>query len=89
MPRKRPLVIAWVIAGVVVAAGLVALFIGWMTPVAFGWFAYQPLANAAFVPGGSGTYVSSITLTGTVLLALGCIGLAFLAGWRLGADRRS
>ncbi len=62
--------------------GLVVLVIGLLTPVTFGWFAYQPLADATFVPGGSGVYISRIAIIGWMLLTIGLLAAAFLAGRR-------
>lgn len=64
------------------------IVIGLMTPVTFGWFAYQPLSSASFVGDGSGFFVSRTTAIGCVLLALGIAGVAFLAGTRVGARSR-
>ena len=56
-------------------------------PVTYEWFACQPLADATFTPGGSGVFVSRVTIIGCVVLTIGLIALAFLAGWRAGAKR--
>lgn len=82
-------VVAWVAASVLVVAGVIVLIVGLLAPVSFGWFAYQPLADAALVQAGSGTYVSSPTVVGSIVLTIGLLGLAFLAGWRAGIRRRS
>lgn len=74
---------------VVSVVGAIVLFVGLLTPVSYGWFAYQPLADAAFVPEGSGLFVSRVALFGGLVLGVGLITLAFLAGWRAGANRRS
>ena len=76
-------------AGVVVAVGVIVVILGLLIPVAFGWFAYQPLARATFAPAGSGVFVSRITIVGCVVSGLGLVGLAFLAGWRSRGSRRS
>lgn len=81
--------VAWVIAGAVAVAGGIVAAVGLLTPVTFGWFAYQPLANAAFAPGGSGVFLSPTTIVGSVILTLGLIALAFLGGVRAGSRRRS
>ena len=73
----------WVGAAVLLAAGVIMIAIGLFTPMgtaAFGWFAYQPLANATFTPGGSAVVLSPITVAGWVILAVGLIMLAFFAG---------
>lgn len=81
--------IAWTAAGVVVAVGVIVVIAGLLTHVPFGWFAYQPLANATFAPAGSGVFVSRLTIVGSVVLGLGLFGLAFLAGWHWRGSRRS
>ena len=85
---KTRAAVAWIIAGVVALAGAVVLVVGLLTPVAFGWFAYQPLANATFTPGGAGVFLSRTAISGLIVLAIGLIALAFLAGRRAGARRR-
>lgn len=87
MSRRRKTTIAWTAATLFVIAGLAATVVGLMTPVSFGWFAYQPLSSATFAGDGSGFFVSRTTAIGFVLLALGFITLAFLAGWRLAGRR--
>ncbi|MET0989749.1 MAG: hypothetical protein ABWY54_03795 [Glaciihabitans sp.] len=73
----------WVGAAVLLAAGIITIVVGLFTPMgitSFGWFAYQPLANATFTPSGSAVVVSPVTVAGWVILALGLITLAFLVG---------
>lgn len=71
------------------AVGVIVTIVGVLTPVSFGWFAYQPLASAPFALAGSGLFVSGVTVVGCVLLGLGLMGLAFLAGWRARGARQS
>lgn len=78
---------AWTIAGIVIAAGAVVLIAGLLTPVTFGWFAYQPLADATFGPGGSGVFLSRITIIGWVILTIGLLAVAFLVGRRTARGR--
>lgn len=80
--------IAWIVAAVLVIAGLLAVVIGLMTPVAFGWFAYQPMSSSFFAGAGSGFFVSRTTAIGCVVLGLGLGAAAFLVGMRLGATMR-
>ena len=63
------------------AAGAVVLVVGLLTPVTFGWFAYQPLADATFVP-GAGVFLSGVTIIGWVIMTIGLLAVAFLAGRR-------
>lgn len=86
MSRKT---VAWAIAGALAVVGAIVAVIGLLTPVSFGWFAYQPLANAAFAPDASGVFLSRVTIVGFVILAIGMVAVAFLAGVRAGASRRS
>ena len=77
----------WVGAAVLVAAGVITIVIGLFTPMGiatFGWFAYQPLANAAFVSGGPAVVLSRTTVAGWVIFAVGLVTLAFLAGRAVG-----
>jgi heme/copper-type cytochrome/quinol oxidase subunit 1 len=82
-------VIGWVAAGTLVVAGVITIVVGQSSPVTFGWFAYQPLADATFMPGGDAVIVARATVTGFVVCALGLVSLAFLAGWRLGKKSTS
>ena len=75
--------LTWVGATVLVALGVITIVIGLLTPMGiatFGWFAYQPLADATFVPGGSAVVLSRVTVAGWVIFAVGLVTLAFLAG---------
>ena len=76
-----------IVAGVVVIAGVVVVVAGLLTPVTFGWFAYQPLAKAPSAPAGNGMFVSRVTIIGWALLGIGLVALAFLIGVRIGANR--
>ena len=67
--------------------GVVVLVVGLLTPVTYGWFAYQPAADATFTPGGSDVVLSRLTIIGSIMIAVGLLALAFLAGWRAGAKR--
>ncbi len=87
--RRTGLLIGWIVAAVLVTAGAIVTVVGLMTPVSYGWFAYQPLADATFAPGGEGVWLARATVVGLVLLALGLIALAFLIGQRVGPSRES
>lgn len=89
MGERKKTIVAWAIAGAGVAAGAVVLIVGLLTPVTFGWFAYQPLADATFVPGAGGLFLSRITIIGWVILTIGLLAVAFLAGRRTGRGRPS
>lgn len=90
--RRRGEIIGWVVSAVALIAGFVLILVGIATPVSVassGWFAYQPLANAAFVPGSAGMAVAPVTAVGFTLFVVGLVGVAFLAGIRVGAHRRT
>jgi len=90
MQSGRTRRVAWIIASALVAVGVVVLIVGLLTPVAFGWFAYQPLSGAMFAPASSGVFLSRTTIVGWIVVTAGCLGLAFLLGRRSGeAQRRS
>ena len=75
----------------VAIAGVITIVIGMLTPMgaaAFRWFAYQPLADATFSPGGSAVILSRIAGAGWVIFAVGMIALAFLAGRVVGRRSR-
>lgn len=64
-------------------AGVITIVVRLFTPTgiaSFGWFAYQPLANATFTPSGSAVVLSTVTFAGWVIVAVGLITLAFLVG---------
>ena len=88
MTSRRATIVAWTLAAVLVGAGLVMSIIGVLTPVSFGWFAYQPDSGATFSPQGNVVILTRTAVVGSAVLALGLITLAFLAGLRRG-DRRS
>ena len=86
MGRRREM-IGWGVVGLVLLIGAVTTVVGLLTPVTFGWFAYQPLADATFNPVGDALLVSRTTVVGFIVVTLGLIALAFLAGWRLARRR--
>ncbi|WP_236967647.1 hypothetical protein [Microbacterium aurantiacum] len=89
--RRRGEIIGWVVSAVALVAGFVLILVGIATPpsASFGWFAYQPLANAAFVPGSAGMAIAPVTAAGFTLFVVGLVGVAFLTGIRVGARRRA
>ncbi|WP_442576887.1 hypothetical protein ACSBPH_07110 [Microbacterium sp. F51-2R] len=80
---------AWIIAGALVATGVVVVIVGVLTPVAFGWFAYQPLAAATFAPATSGLFLSRTTIIGWLVLTIGLLIVAYLLGRRAGSAKRA
>ncbi|MET0780253.1 MAG: hypothetical protein ABWZ16_01870 [Microbacterium sp.] len=87
MANSRGAALAWATAGVLVLTGAVVLIVGLLTPVTYGWFAYQPLADATFTPGGNDVVLSRVTIIGSIVVTIGVLALAFLAGLRVGAKR--
>ena len=85
MTNRRRAALAWAIAGVLVLTGVVVLIVGLLTPVTYGWFAYQPLADATFTPGSNEVVLSRVSIIGSIVLTMGLLALAFLAGLRAGA----
>lgn len=87
--RRTGLLVGWTVAAVLVVVGAIVTVVGLMTPVSYGWFAYQPLADATFTPGGDDVWLARATVVGLTLLSLGLIALAFLIGRRVGTSRGS
>ena len=73
---------AWAVAGALLLGGAATIIVGLMTPVSFGWFAYQPLADATFAPQGEAVFLSRTAIIGLTTFTLGLLMLAFLTGWR-------
>jgi heme/copper-type cytochrome/quinol oxidase subunit 1 len=86
---ERAEVVAWSIAGVILLAGVITVAIGLASPVSFGWFAYAPLADAAFTPEYDGVFVARITIIGAIAVGIGLVALAYLAGRRAGSAPRA
>lgn len=89
--RRRGEIIGWVVSAVALVAGFALILVGIATPVtvaSFGWYAYQPLANTAFVPGIGGMAIGPVTAIGFTLFTVGMVGVAFLTGIRVGARHR-
>jgi hypothetical protein len=72
----------WVIGAVIAAVGLTMATIGLLTPVSFGWFAYQPLADASFGWIENAVIVTRGAAAGLLLLGIGLVILAFQFGTR-------
>ncbi|MFD1714131.1 hypothetical protein ACFSBZ_06580 [Amnibacterium flavum] len=81
----RVLLICAIVLVVVGAGVLIAVA---TEPVSFGWTAYAPLSETTFTPVVRGLE-SRNGILGAVLLVIGLMGLAFWAGLRVGARRRS
>ncbi|GAA3013094.1 hypothetical protein [Microbacterium aurantiacum] len=89
--RRRGEIIGWVVSAVALVAGFVLILVGIATPpsASFGWFAYAPLSNYAYVAGAPGLAVAPVTAVGFTLFVVGLVGVAFLVGIRVGARRRA
>lgn len=85
--RRVRTIVVWTALALVTVIGLITTVVGLITPVSFGWFAYQPLADAAFTPAQNVFVLSRPTAVGLGVLAVGLIGLSFLAGRRSGLRR--
>lgn len=83
-PRPRiPHVLWWIAAAVTAGGILLVLFDALITKpqASFGWFAYQPLAAAAYFE-TRGTVVSPPMWAGMAVAVIGLLALAFLLGRR-------
>jgi len=85
----RPLLFVLVASAALVVGGAVLILVARaVQPVAsFGWFAYQPLAGSAFMPGGA-VLLTTTAVVGATLAALGFAALAGVVGFALGRRRR-
>ena len=81
--RRATEAIAWFVAGILVIAGVITTVMGLLTPVSFGWFAYQPLTDTTFGPVTESVLLSRTAAIGLIFVTLGLLALAFMAGWRL------
>jgi heme/copper-type cytochrome/quinol oxidase subunit 1 len=72
----------WVIGAGLALTGLAMATVGLLTPVSFGWFAYQPLAAEGLSQIDNAVIISHTTVAGFLLLGIGLVVLAFLLGRR-------
>lgn len=80
--RSPPLITAlWCSAGALTLVGLAVTVIAVNTPLtgAFGWFAYQPLADEVFMPMG-GIVLTPTAVLGIAVTVSGLLALSFLLG---------
>ena len=80
MTSRRRRIIGWGIGIAAVVVGAVVFVIGRDQPAEFSWYAYQPIANDVYVPDPAGFYVSPASAIGALIVVLGLMALAFLAG---------
>jgi len=75
---------AAIISGLLVLVGVILFVAASPTGTAsFGWFAYQPIAGAAFFP-GSLVVLTPLTAAGAAICVAGLVGLGVIAGYLLG-----
>lgn len=72
----------WVLGVGLTLVGLAMATVGLLTPVSFGWFAYQPLAAEGLSQIDNAVIISHSTAAGFLLLGIGLVILAFLLGRR-------
>lgn len=78
------LIIAAIISSLFVLGGVTVYIAASSTGTAsFGWFAYQPLAGAAFFP-GSLVVLTPLTAAAIAAAGAGLVGLGVIAGFLLG-----
>ncbi|MDZ8173222.1 hypothetical protein [Microbacterium xanthum] len=82
-------VTASIISGVLLVGGLLMFFLTRPTGTApFGWFAYQPLAEAAFFP-GSLIMLTPLMVAAATISIVGLMGVGTVAGYLLGRRHRT
>lgn len=87
-PRSTRLRIALLISAILIVAGVVIVVVGSPSSTAsFGWFAYQPLAGATYVPSGF-TLTTPLTSAALAMIVVGLIGLSGSVGFLLGRRAR-
>ena len=80
---------ATIVSGVLLLAAVIMFVVASPTGTAsFGWFAYQPLAGAAYFP-GSLVILTPLMVTAIVVGVVGLVGVAAIGGYVLGRRRRS
>ncbi|MCT9821024.1 hypothetical protein N3K63_12115 [Microbacterium sp. W1N] len=87
--RRTPigLVIAAVVSGLFFLGGAIVLLTAGPTQTAsFGWFAYQPLAAATFVP-ESLVILTPLAAAAGMFAVAGLVGLGVIGGFLLGRRR--
>lgn len=88
--KKRDTIIL-TIASVATVAGAIILIVALLTAPApeatFGWFAYAPLSDAVFVPGGLLVF-PTWALGGVGLFVAGAVAISYMIGRRSGSNHR-
>lgn len=76
-----------IISGLLVVGGVIVFVAASPAATAsFGWFAYQPIADATFYP-GSLVVLTPLTAAGAGISVAGLVGLGVVAGFLLGRRR--
>lgn len=78
------LLVAFILSGVLVVTGALVILVA---PHASAWFAYQPLSDSIFIPGGFIVLTQQVIMGG-VLAIVGLIGLGGAVGFALGRRGR-
>lgn len=80
---------ATIISGVLLVGGVIMFFAARPTGTApFGWFAYQPLAGAAFFP-GSLIVLTPLMVAAATVGIVGLVGIGAIAGYLLGRGHQA
>jgi hypothetical protein len=82
------LLVVLTLSGVLVAGGAVLVAVSSQPTVSFGWFAYQPMSDSLFVPGGF-VVLTQPAIVGAVFAVVGLIGLGAATGFALGRHSRA
>lgn len=89
MQRTRPaLLVALILSSVLVSGGAVLLAVSSQATVSIGWFAYQPMSDSLFAPGGL-VVLTQPAIVGAVVTVVGLIGLGAATGFALGRRVRA
>ena len=89
MPRMHTaLLVVLILSGVLVVGGVVLVAVASQTPTTFGWFAYQPMSDSLFVPGGF-VVLTQPAVVGAVVTGAGVVGLSAATGFMFGRRVRA
>jgi heme/copper-type cytochrome/quinol oxidase subunit 1 len=84
--RRKGILILSLIGAVAVLTGTLTLLTS-PGPESIAWFAYTPLSDASFSPGGM--LLTPQAAIGLLVGVLGLVALAFAGGWALGRRRQA
>lgn len=80
-------IVALVLSALLVVAGLLLIVAAPQASASFGWFAYQPLSESVFIPGGF-IVLTQPVIIGAAVGVLGLVGLGVVLGFVLGRRPR-